>query len=354
MSQKKPRAATKAQSPAPTNSRERKSDYIREALCQSRKHRPAFRRLRSRKNKAVRRLVAELMGHLRDSLTDVATRRTWFVYLIEALKQDFPEIQAWDRLPLAKLLLALRGFRARTCLYVVFGDLSYLSLVNSVNHAAGDTLVRHTGRLLRSIEKKNRCLPGRLGGDEFSFLLRGQLSAEAVLSLCQNLASDMAKVDIPGEHAGKLTGHMDVGIATFPQSVAVLAEYADRLLALGMSGFPEGEPASKMLLDILVSLADARSIIAKINTRVGLLIELWVEFPDVYNRFIHTLRKGAADITDRKIGEFARLRRQDSDERLRQGILDYALQARSGQPGEDSLLDGLIREAAHRAFALPA
>lgn len=96
-----------------------------------------------------------LRNSLHDSLTDLPNRP----HFLREVAEAFREFSVDDR----------AGF----C--VVFIDLDGFKLVNdSLGHAAGDALITQVGaRLKESIRQDHQALLARMGGDEFTILVRG-------------------------------------------------------------------------------------------------------------------------------------------------------------------------------------
>ncbi len=316
----------------------RAAGFIEAALRQQ--YTTAFRSL----NTNGQALVDELMQNLRDPLTGIATRRTWFKLLNQKIREACPQLAAWDHLAFPELFRELQVFQCNhVSLHVFFGDVSFLGWVNSFGHAAGDAFIERIGLMMRRLERVDVQLPGRLGGDEFAcFFLRQDMNV--ILTACEELKAGMAKINIPGEHQ-QLTGHIDLGIAELGEAVCILNQYVVALQRSSYTSFPEGGRALKLLVDTLVGLADARSTIVKIQKRVLLLVELWIEYRPTYLQYVHALRKGAASITDAQIMHLAAQQQEDPEE-FQQAVLEYAL-----QPGQtESLLHVLIGAKARKPF----
>lgn len=110
----------------------------------------------------------------------------------------------------------------------VFFDLDDFKQVNDRwGHAAGDTLLKAFGRLLRDHARSGDVV-GRLGGDEFGWVLPGATTAEAEDAVQRVLA---ASVNVDGPSCSLSAGIAGMtGREPEPPSVWDLAQTADRAL----------------------------------------------------------------------------------------------------------------------------
>ena len=125
---------------------------------------------------------------------------------------------------------------SHTALSVAMVDLDHFSEANrKYGEAFGDTIILKAADVFRSVFRPGDIL-SRYGGDEFSFLLPGTHSEEA-LSICATVCEELEETEIPEHPDYHISA--SIGIATFPehaQTLESLLERADKALYAAKEG----------------------------------------------------------------------------------------------------------------------
>ncbi|MCK4540304.1 diguanylate cyclase [Candidatus Parcubacteria bacterium] len=202
-------------------------------------------------------------------------------------------------------------------LYVMFGDMAYLSLANEGGHRSGDELLSETGKAV----KDEFFGASRRGGDEFTTLvLLKKKEAEEKIRKLEEKIRGMKK--IPSLEYYNLEPNMDIGIAHFSEGLKVFKE-----IAKSMEQTKEGkEKLSKLnilkeLQNIWLEIADKRSSIKKAMERIPLLVKKRENEPKQYEELYGFLNKGAYSATDSDIEKMAeKIKKGENPEEV---IFDY-------------------------------
>ncbi|HAM88134.1 MAG: hypothetical protein US83_C0008G0058 [Candidatus Falkowbacteria bacterium GW2011_GWC2_38_22] len=177
-------------------------------------------------------------------------------------------------------------------LYVMLGDMSYLSLANEGGHSQGDELLGETGKAI----KNEFTDASRHGGDEFTtlILLQKKVAEEKVAKLEEDIQK-MKNISELGRFG--LKPNMDIGIAHFSESLKAFQE-----IILIMEKTDAGKEklakldALKEMQNIWLEIADKRSTLKKAMTRIPLLLGKKEKNPEEYKELYKFLNKGAYGI----------------------------------------------------------
>jgi diguanylate cyclase (GGDEF)-like protein len=114
-----------------------------------------------------------------------------------------------------------RCSRKKVPVSLAFLDLDRFKLVNDAHgHLIGSELLRHVGRRLRDLSRKQD-LCFRYGGDEF-VILTPETGAEAALELCTALHRALMETEFELKNGLRLRVSASVGLATAPSDGATL------------------------------------------------------------------------------------------------------------------------------------
>jgi len=177
--------------------------------------------------------------------------------------------------------------------YILLGDVSYLSFANKDGHSAGDTLLKFIGQ-----QFKNQNIRGfRHGGDEMTAFMEKspeEISAD-LESVLEKIQQD-PKINIFSQY--ELQPNVDFGLASINDAL----EIYNQLLQI------ENCPKTMAALDTLkqfenvwIEIADKRAMINKGQTRIPMLMDLYVSDREKFDVVINYFRKGGYDITNPEI-----------------------------------------------------
>ncbi len=253
------------------------------------------------------RLKAEMLEYQKNGVSGLRRREVFYKSIESALEEIAPEIleniELLSDKELAEKLASFDFEKLKSAkLSVLMSDLAYLSFVNKEGHAAGDSLLKRVGEVAKDelgspevgkSEKEAKFVAFRHGGDEFSGIIRDNLENAEKTAKEFELKIGKSKIEILEKYG--LKPHIDVGVAHISEGL----EAFKKLVALGAE-IPGGDRLRK-IQDLLVAIADHRSILNKVKTRIDYLMELKAKKPDAYRQVIDDLRKGALGTKDEEI-----------------------------------------------------
>jgi diguanylate cyclase (GGDEF)-like protein len=115
---------------------------------------------------------------------------------------------------------------------VLSADLDRFKDINdTLGHPVGDALLAGVGKRIRDVAAKYDAVAGRLGGDEFSIMVKGEAARNAALALVRTLRDSMSEPHAVDHY--KLTVTMSVGMAVGPvdgREPATLMKHAEMAL----------------------------------------------------------------------------------------------------------------------------
>ncbi len=185
---------------------------------------------------------------------------------------------------------------------VLMGDIAYLSLANKGGHRQGDNLLADIGAVatqklgspdIDAPEKGAYFVAYRHGGDEFSAVIEDTL--ENANKLAERFSEEVAKSKIGSLEKYGLEPRIDIGTAHLVEGLEAFKE-----LVRGGVKIPGGNRMRK-IQDLMIEIADQRSIIIKVKTRINFLMSLRAHKSDFYALVIDDLRKGALGAKDEEI-----------------------------------------------------
>jgi diguanylate cyclase (GGDEF)-like protein/PAS domain S-box-containing protein len=144
-----------------------------------------------------------------DSLTGVATRRSFFVHAERAL-----ELARRNESPVS----------------VLMADLDHFKQINDQHgHAAGDEMIRRVAESARAVLRRSEIL-GRYGGEEFAVMLPETDESDAMI-IAERIRVSVNEIQVPGE---KRALSVSIGVTTKdPKEITTvdeILEEADRAL----------------------------------------------------------------------------------------------------------------------------
>ena len=256
-----------------------------------------------------------------DMVTGLFTRGQWFRFLNERVKDILlPEEIENDRLSDGR-----ESVGAENDLWVVFGDVSFLSLVNNASHEAGDALLSSIGA---TTDQAPRVSFGRYGGDEIVGMT--SLPYEAVAREIKAWERGIEHISSEFLKSKYLEPHVDIGLAGSEEVVRYLLK---------------NEPANERGLVRLVAgtqvrIADYRSAYLKCIVRLEKLATILLNDRPLYEELIGFLAKGANNPKKKDIRKLALLIKQGRQEEFKVEVSRFALRG--------------IEQGSLRAFALRA
>jgi diguanylate cyclase (GGDEF)-like protein len=149
-----------------------------------------------------------LHGSLHDALTDLPNRRLLDERLYHALAATRRHAG-----PIALMVLDLDSFKP---------------INDTLGHQAGDDVLIEVGHRLETAVRPSDTV-ARVGGDEFAVLCEAAGDADAVLSIAERLATDLAEPIDLGEDVGSVLVRASIGVAFATPDAC--DEDADALLA---------------------------------------------------------------------------------------------------------------------------
>ncbi len=263
-------------------------------------------------------LRIQLLEAITDPVTGLERRAGLFKQinyeLAELLGQEgIKKLEGLEGLQLLEFLTELISSNKikKLPLNIVMCDVAYLSLANKSGLKGGDELLRGIGDAAREVgspeikleenmtakEKKPLIKFYRHGGDEITAINR-EWPEEAETKM-QEFARAVEEIkDIKDLEENNLLPHIDYGIAHIMEALI-----AFKIVMEGMeSDFPPGSRL-KTLENIWLEIAEMKSRINKTKDRILLLAKLRLNKPELYDKVIAYLRKGAQNISDKKLDE---------------------------------------------------
>jgi diguanylate cyclase (GGDEF)-like protein len=241
-----------------------------------------------------------------DPVTELVQRRLFMRELTKTVMRCLPGLETEGLPP-----------QRPSDLEVLVGDLAFLNYFNSVSYAWGDEVLHRVARIVR--EEFEGDVVCRYGGDEIAIWSLRRLS-DVIES------RDVAQAAIAGEPNHGL----DIEYASLSDVYAFTQIFP----------LPE-ERRVKHVVQVLVDIAACRAQIAKYYARIEFLIKLWIGGEGGYQEFITYARKGAGNITDEHVSDFAM--RWQSGENISEACLGYALTAKGasmqGDPREEAIFE---------------
>jgi len=260
-----------------------------------------------KKNMETARLKEEILEYKKNGVSGLRRREVFYKAVESDLKDLAPEmlenIEFDDDEKLKEKVAKWNLEKLKNVKFsVLMSDMAFLSLLNDKGgHSAGDSLIKNIGRVateemgspeIKKGEKESRFVAFRHGGDEFTAIIRDQFKNANALAKEFSLKIEKTKVESLEEYG--LKPHLDVGVAHLSEGLEAFKE----LILAGVK-IPGGDRVRK-LQDLLVDIADQRSMLNKMSTRIKLLLDLFQK-PVIYNNVIDNLRKGAKGTTDEEI-----------------------------------------------------
>ncbi len=264
-------------------------------------------------------LFAEITRLKTDSVMNLPVRVEWFRTLKTKLLQIYPCMKEWDTCDIRNLLYDLTNEKNtfEIGFFVVFGDVSYLALVNKLGgHLQGDRLLNRTAYSFVARQSASM-MSGRYGGDEIVSLMTS-VTDEAVRCTCEEIEQEISKGSY--EIGGKtLIPYIDLGRAGLQEALFVLHTV--------ISEGEEPEPGARIsfMINSLIRIADQRADCYKRLRRIHLLVDLFINSRTSYNEFINYMRKGTGNISDEQVENLAEIRKTKSDEGWREYAVQYIL-----------------------------
>ncbi len=187
-----------------------------------------------------------------DHVTGLNARIPFYEELHSALRLAYPSFEKTGHIPLVPDRL----------LAVLVGDVQVLSLLNALSHEHGDIALNEIGAIF-SAELPNDSFSSRIGGDEFSAIIKG-LSSLNIAALIKRITAEVRK------DSRKNYG-LDIGYA----------DHCSILHFLLLSGencqyfmsIPESRRI-KSLADMFLKIASMSTLIAKSKSRLLTFVDI--------------------------------------------------------------------------------
>lgn len=266
-------------------------------------------------------LIADFITSRIDPITGLVQRRVFFETLAEQLEEDFPDFRKSGTID-----------HTVDSPVVLVGDLAFLNLFNSISHERGDEVLARVGSILA--KHFPDCWVGRLGGDEFG-VWNGDYMLSDILHR-KVLAETEITTEPDGSYEVTAIGqYIDIEDATL----------RDVFLYQQMGGTIH--PSYSALAQVLFNIAMTRAQVTKCYKRLTLLIQASLLNDGTYEKLIPYARKGAGNVTDKEIQDFATIASTNEDVSPR--CLQFAIDRRRLSI-EDDLNASKIFEVATRIF----
>lgn len=248
-------------------------------------------------------LSDRIYSHI-DMVTGLVQRRYFMQELTQEVIRQFPELHEKGILP------------STSSIVVLVGDLAFLNFFNATSHKLGDEVLARTGKIL--LTEFSEAIVSRIGGDEFAIITANSLSDTLDRKKSAQKAIEEAPLNI-----------LDIEYATIDDIRALV----------NLHPFPNKGRRVKFVVQALTDIAMARAQIAKYYARIGLLVDAHLAQDGLYEELINYARKGAGNITDETVRDFAR--RTEKGEDVSLDCLTYALNVKAassqGNPYEEAV-----------------
>ncbi len=254
-----------------------------------------------------------------DMVTGLFTRGQWFQFLNEKVKGILlPEEIENNRLSEGR-----ESIGAENDLWIVFGDVSFLSLVNNASHEAGDALLSSIG----ATTDQAPCVSfGRYGGDEIVGM--ASLPYEAVAREIKAWERGIEHISSEFLKSKCLEPHVDIGLAGSAEAIQFMLE----------NEVVSERGVVRLVASLLVRLADYRSAYLKCIVRLEKLATILLNDRHLYEELIGFLAKGANNPKKKDIRKLALLIKQGRQEEFRIEVSRFVLRG--------------VESGSWRAFAL--
>lgn len=259
----------------------------------------------------LEKILTERVENYIDPVTSLVQRRYFMRELTREVTQQFPDLEAKGVLPHTSTIT------------VLVGDLAILNFFNATSHKLGDEVLSRTGKIL--LDEFDQSVVSRIGGDEFAIFCTDEIA-----EVLERKKSAQTKIE------EKPLNILDIEYATIDDVRALLVLYP----------LPD-ERRVKFVVQALTDIAMARAQIAKYYARISLLIDAYIARNGLYEDIIGYARKGAGNITDEAISEFALRTEQEDDVSL--DCLAFALNAKAAS-GRGDLYEEAIFQVAESIF----
>ncbi len=265
-----------------------------------------------------KKLKNELLEAITDPVTGLERRTGLFKQIQEELSGllDEEELKSFEELNGKDLINFLNNLikndrLKKLPLNIAMCDVAYLSLANKSGLKGGDDLLKGIGDAARAVgspavkleedmtekEKKPLIKFFRHGGDEITAIIR-EWPDEAKIKM-EKFAKQTEKIKgIKDLEESNLPAHIDYGVAHIMEALIAFKNMAEK----NDKDFAPGSRL-KTLENIWLEIAEMKAKINKTKDRIFLLAELRMKNPELYDKVISYLRKGAQNISDKKLDQ---------------------------------------------------
>lgn len=271
-----------------------------------------------REGEEQKRIIHELSY---DSITDLKIRSLFYKQLNTLVSEEIAtlfgeDIAMWETLPLDQLTERISNLdisnSENTSLALLMGDVAYLSLANTSNHALGDELLKNIGKAGKTTSElfPNSAEFFRYGGDEIVGVLRAE-SESGVKNIADSFESEVSQTPFAHLETLGITPHLhvDIGTSRFSEGFSAFRNLLVTLQEENKKRQLAGEDPldipcddrRKVLIDMWLGIADEKSILRKAERRLPTLKFYKENTPDVYTGIIGSMRKGALNVTDEEL-----------------------------------------------------
>ncbi|MBD3359922.1 MAG: diguanylate cyclase [Candidatus Buchananbacteria bacterium] len=291
----------------------------------------------------------ELKDRLKEAITDPVTGLERRAGLFQDINQEITEMMGEKGLKKLEELtdneliefidqLLNNETIKKQPLNIAICDVAYLSLANKSGLQGGDQLLGRIGDAARAVGSPKVTLPEDLnesekkpivkffrhGGDELTAIVR-EWPQEAEQKL-QKFAQQVSKIkNIKDFEEANLSTHIDYGLAHITEALTAFKKIMET-----KEGPKDIPPSARLknLENIWLEIAELKATIEKTKIRLKLLAELKTKQPELYDKVIAYLRKGAHNITEKKLNE----------------LIEQADQKFSGEKWDDITSEFIIQE----------
>jgi GGDEF domain-containing protein len=266
----------------------------------------------------------ELKDRLKEAITDPVTGLERRAGLFQDINQEITEMLGEEGLEklenltdheLIKFIdqLLNKETTQKQPLNMAICDVAYLSLANKSGLQGGDQLLSGIGDAARAVGSPKVTLPEDLnesekkplvkffrhGGDELTAIVR-EWPEEAEQKL-QKFAQQVSQIkNIKDFEEANLSAHIDYGLAHITEALMAFKKIMET--KQGQKDIPTSARL-KNLENIWLEIAELKATIEKTKIRITLLAELKTKQPELYDKVIAYLRKGAHNITEKQLNQ---------------------------------------------------